>query len=81
MLHLSDDKEMNQSKLELETAKFENTVARNNLIIRIVDRISMNVGGIGFLVNKDEYIRALAEELALADAKDLIAIFDKIVKS
>lgn len=78
-MELGDNKQINDLRLEIASKTYGNNIMKMQLIIYIIDRISLNVGGIANLKNDDEHIRLLAIELVDADYLELIKMFNKIV--
>ena len=78
-MELGDNREINDLRLELESKKYYNKTLRMQMIIYIVDRISLNTGGLTYLSNNHEHIRLLAIQLVDADSNELIEMFNKIV--
>lgn len=78
-MELGDNKQINNLRLEIASKTYGNDIMKMQLMIYIIDRISINVGGLANLPNDDEHIRLLAIELVDADYLELIEMFNKIV--
>lgn len=78
-MELGDNKQINDLRLEIASKTYGNDIMKMQLIIYIIDRLSLNVGGLTYLQNDDEHIRLLAVQLVDANYLELIEMFKKIV--
>lgn len=78
-MELGNDKQVNDLRLEISSKEYGNSIMRMQLMIYIIDRCSLNTGGLAYLPNEEEHIRLLAVQLVDADYKELIEMFNKIV--